>query len=315
MCEHMKINGIQKLIPNLYDKKRYIIHIRALDQALKHGLVLECIHRAIEFKQSAWMKEYIDFNTKLRTAAKDDFEKDFYKLMNNSVFGKTMENIRKRRNIKLVTNREAYLEAVLKPSFKSGVLFAENLMGCEMGKMKVVMNKPIYLGQAILDLSKIVMYEFHYDYMKLKYPEGLTLCYMNKDSLIYYIETDGNINYTSVKFEYNGGKIPPLRVDGKFKLFKFKNSKGDIYSLSTKCNEKNERFFERLCEAVLKGSCRLVLNVNGRKLKPEEFELVKDSKVAIGRNIYAKIYTRKSGKLNVAYPLNLLKIQFQYMNW
>ena len=157
-------------------------------------------------------------------------------------------------------------------------------MGCEMGKMKVVMNKPIYLGQAILDLSKIVMYEFHYDYMKLKYPEGLTLCYMNKDSLIYYIETDGNINYTSVKFEYNGGKIPPLRVDGKFKLFKFKNSKGDIYSLSTKCNEKNKRFFERLCEAVPKGSCRLVLNVNGRKLKPEEFELVKDSKVAIGRN-------------------------------
>ena len=85
MCEQMKINGVEKLIPNLYDKKRYVIHIRALDQALKHGLVLEKIHRAIEFKQSAWMKEYIDFNTKLRTAAKNDFEKDFYKLMNNSV--------------------------------------------------------------------------------------------------------------------------------------------------------------------------------------------------------------------------------------
>ena len=101
-----------------------------------------------------------------------------------------MENIRKHRNIKLVTNREAYLKAVMKPNFKSGVIFGENLMGCEMGKIKVVMNKPVYLGQAILDLSKIVMYEFHYDYMKQTYPEGLTLCYMDIDSLIYDIETD-----------------------------------------------------------------------------------------------------------------------------
>ena len=163
MCERMKINAVEKLISNLYDKKRYVIHIRALDQALKHGLVLGRIHRAIEFKQSAWMKEYIDFNTKLRTAAKNDFEKDFYKLMNNSVFGKTMENIREHRNIKLITNREAYLKAVMKPNFKSTLLFGQNLMGCEIGKIKVVMNKPIYLGQAILDLSKIVMYEFHYN--------------------------------------------------------------------------------------------------------------------------------------------------------
>ena len=101
-----------------------------------------------------------------------------------------MENIRKHRNIKLVTNREAYLKEVMKPNFKSGVLFGENLMGCEMGKIKVVMNKPVYLGQAILDLSKIVMYEFQYDYMKQKYPEGLTLCYMDKDSLIYDTETE-----------------------------------------------------------------------------------------------------------------------------
>ena len=137
------------------------------------------------------MKEYIDFNTKLRTAAKNDFEKDFYKLMNNSVFGKTMENIRKHRNIKLVTNREAYLNAVMKPNFKSGVRFGENLMGCEMGKIKVVMNKPIYLGQAVLDLNKIVMYEFHYNYIKPKYNDkNLTLCYIDMDSLIYSIETD-----------------------------------------------------------------------------------------------------------------------------
>ena len=137
------------------------------------------------------LKTYIDFNTQLRTAAANDFEKDFFKLMNNLVFGKTMEHIRKHRNIKLVMTEEKYLHTVMKPNFKSGVLFGENLMGCEMGKIKVVMNKPVYLGQAILDLSKIVMYEFHYDYMVPKYGlEKLRLCYMDTDSLVYDIKTE-----------------------------------------------------------------------------------------------------------------------------
>ena len=135
------------------------------------------------------MKPYIDFNTQLRTKATNDFEKDFFKLMNNSVFGKTMENIRKHKNIKLVTNREAYLKSVMKPNFKSVVLFGENLMGCEMRKVKVVMKKPVYLGQAILDLSEIIRYEFHYNYTKpkFKYPQ---LCYMDTDSLISNIKTE-----------------------------------------------------------------------------------------------------------------------------
>ena len=166
MCGKMKINGVKKLVPNLYYKHKYITHIKALKQAIDHGLVLEKIHRAIEFKQSAWMREYIDFNTRLRTAAKNDFEKDFYKLMNNSVFGKTMVN-----------DEEEYLQNVMRPNFKSGTLLGPDLMGCEMGKIKVVMNKAVYLGQAILDLSKTIMYDFHYDYMKRKYrDEDLTLC-------------------------------------------------------------------------------------------------------------------------------------------
>ena len=180
MCEKMKINKVEKLVPNRRDKKNYVIHIRALDQALIHGLVLEHIHRAIEFNQSDWMKPYIDFNTQLRTLTTNNFEKDFFKLMNNSVCGKTMENIRKHRNIKLVTNKALYLKTVMKPNFKSGVLFGENLMGCEMGKIKVVMKKPIYFSQAILDLSKIVMYEFYYDHMKPKFKDP-QLCYMDTD--------------------------------------------------------------------------------------------------------------------------------------
>ena len=191
MCERMEINGVEKLVPNLRDKKNYVIHIQALNQALQHGLRLDRIHRAIEFDQSPWLKTYVDFNTQLRTAATNDFENDFFKLMNNSVFGKTMENIRKHRNIGLVMIEEKYLYTVMKPNFKSGVLFGEKLMGCEMGKIKVVMNKPVYLGQAILDLSKIVMYEFHYDYMVPKYGlEILKLCYMDTDSLVYDIKTE-----------------------------------------------------------------------------------------------------------------------------
>ena len=188
MCERMEINGVEKLVPNLRDKK---INIQALNQALQHGLRLDRIHRAVEFDQLPWLKIYIDFNTQLRTAATNDFEKDFFKLMNNSVFGKTMANIRKHRNIKLVMTEEKYLRTVMKPNFKSGVLFGKNLMGCKMGKIKVVMNKLVYLGQAILDLSKIVMYEFHYDYMVPKYDlEKLKLCYMDTDSLVYDIKTE-----------------------------------------------------------------------------------------------------------------------------
>ena len=190
MCEKMKINKVEKLVPNLYDEKKYVIHIRASDQALKHGLILGKVHCVIEFNQSAWLKPYIDFYTELWTQGKNGFEKDFFKLMNNSVFKKTMENIRKHTDIKLVTNEKVYLKNVMKPNFKSGVLSGKNLMGCEMGKIKVVKNKPVYLGQAILDLSKIIMYEFHYDYMKLKYGNNLKLCHMDTDSLVYHIKTE-----------------------------------------------------------------------------------------------------------------------------
>ena len=88
----------------------------------------------------------------------------------------------------------------------------------------------------------------------------------------------GEINYTSVKFEFNGGAMPPLRIDGKFRLFRFKNHRGNIYSLSIRCGKGNEPFFRRLCDAVARESCRLVPKVNGKKLKPEDSDLVKDSK-------------------------------------
>ena len=128
-----------------------------------------------------------------------------------------MENIRKHKNIKLVTNRETYLCIMMKPNFKSGALFGENLMGCEMGKIKVVMNKLVYLGQAILDLSKIVMYEFHYDYMKQKYDnDRLQLCYTDTDSLVYHIKTnDFYVNIADdvpTRFDISGYCDRPLPI-------------------------------------------------------------------------------------------------------
>ncbi|XP_057294641.1 uncharacterized protein LOC130623172 [Hydractinia symbiolongicarpus] len=148
------IHRVEKLIPNLEHKRKYVVHIGALHQALKHGLELKTVHRAIQFKHSASLWDYIDHNTKLRTAAKNEFEKDFYKLMNLSVFGKTMENIRNHRNIKLVTNEAAYTKLTIQPNFKSGISSSKNLTGIEMGRTGIKMNKPVYIGQAILDQQK-----------------------------------------------------------------------------------------------------------------------------------------------------------------
>ena len=111
--------------------------------------------------------------------------------MNNSVYGKTMENIRKHKDMRLVTDETRYKKLIMKPNFKDGRKFSKNLMGVEMGKSKIKMTKPVYLGQAILDLSKMVMYEFHYDYMLPKYGEdSLQLCYMDTDSFVYHIKTE-----------------------------------------------------------------------------------------------------------------------------
>ena len=144
-------NGIEKLIPNLSDKEKYVIHYKNLIQCLDMGLKIKHIHSGIKFVESEWMKPYIDKNTNLRAKAKNNFEKDFYKLMNNSVFGKTMENIRKRVDVKLVNTKEKLRKLVAKPNFKSSKIFNENLVSVHMKKTSLTMNKPVYLGMCILD--------------------------------------------------------------------------------------------------------------------------------------------------------------------
>ena len=153
----MKIDKCNKLVCNLFNKKKYVAHINSLKQALNHGLKLKKIHRIIEFNQEAWLKPYIDMNTESRKEAKNNFEKDLFRLMNNSVFGKTMENIRKHRDAKLVTTDKKKSKLVSEPNYHTINLISEDLSIIEMKKTKVKMNKPIYLGLSILAISKILM--------------------------------------------------------------------------------------------------------------------------------------------------------------
>ena len=189
MTTHLRlcliINKVPKLVPNLNNKTKYVAHYRAIKLYERLGLKITKIHRGIKFTERDWMKEYIDLNTKLRTAATNDFEKDFFKLMNNSVFGKTMENIENRVDVKLVTDRCKALKYSSKPNFERAVIFSENLIAIHMNKTQITYNKPIYLGMSILDISKTLMYEFHYDYMKPKYGDRIKLALTDTRTAFY----------------------------------------------------------------------------------------------------------------------------------
>ncbi|XP_072023059.1 uncharacterized protein [Amphiura filiformis] len=188
--ERLIVNKVEKLIPNLNDKEKYVIHHVALKQCLELGLKLTKVHRGIKYREEAFMKSYIDKNTSLRTKAESEFEKDFFKLMNNSVFGKTIENIRNRVVIHLVTTRDEARELTAKPTYDRFTIFDENLVAVHMKKTSLYFNKPIYLGASILDIAKTMMYDFHYNYIKKKYGDKAKLCMTDTDSLLYEIETE-----------------------------------------------------------------------------------------------------------------------------
>ena len=189
-CDH----GVKKLIPNLRHKNNYVIHYKKLMQCLSLGMKLKKIHRGIKFTESAFLKPYIDKNTILRTQAKNNFESDFFKLMINSVFGKTMENIRNRVNIKLVDTGEQFKKLTAKPNYESRKILNDNnnesLVSVHMKKTSLTMNKPVYLGMSILDLSKTLMYDFHYNYIKPKYENKAKLLFTDTDSFLYEILTE-----------------------------------------------------------------------------------------------------------------------------
>ena len=188
--ERLTINGTEKLTPNLRNKEKYVLHHRSLCLYLRLGMRLTKIHRGVKFLEKPWMAQYIHLNTDLRTRATTEFEKDFFKLMNNSVFGKTMENVRNRVDVRLVNDEKKWNKLARKPSFKSMTIFTEDLVATHMKRTVVKLNKPIYLGMSILDLSKTLMYEFHYDYIKPKYGDRAQLLFTDTDSLCYEIVTE-----------------------------------------------------------------------------------------------------------------------------
>ena len=224
-------------------------------------------------------------NTKPRSDALEDFKKDFFKLMNNSVFGKTMENVPNHRDIKLVTKNQKRNKLVSEPNYHTSKHFSEDLMAIEMRKTKVVMSKPVYLGQAILDISKTLMYEFWYDYLKPKYGDKVKLCYMDTDNFIVHIETEdfyediaSNVDKWFDTSAYNEDNNRPLpigknkKVIGKFKdemngkiMIENYNARAKTYAFkldddketkrakgTKKCVIKKDLTFENYKESVLK---------------------------------------------------------------
>ena len=182
---------VEKLVPNLRNKEHYVLHYRNLQLYISLGMRLKKVHRALKFNQSCWMEPYIRMNTDLRKGAKNDFEKDLYKLMNNSVFGKTMENLRNRVDVKLIRSCEErrIRRLISSPAFARANIFDDDLAAIQVHKKRIVLNRPIYVGMSILDLSKNLMYDFFYNKLRREYSD-CQLLYTDTDSLLLHIHTE-----------------------------------------------------------------------------------------------------------------------------
>ncbi|XP_054720146.1 uncharacterized protein LOC129229795 [Uloborus diversus] len=216
-----KFKGCEKLVPNLKDKKNYIVHYRNLQLYISLGLKLGKVHKVLSFRQKAWLKPYIEFNTEKRKNAKNSFEKDFFKLLNNSVYGKTMENMRNRADVQLVHEDRWAKKLVAAPSFKSFKIFTEELVGVERVKTSILLNRPLYVGYTILELSKVLMTDFHYNHIVQVYGEKAELLFSDTDSLMYNIYTEDF--YQDMKMNqhlYDTSDYPPTHP-----LYSTKNKK------------------------------------------------------------------------------------------
>ena len=330
----VKVGLVEKLIPTLSNKERYVLHYRNLQLYMSLGLKLTKIHRALEFNQSPWLKPYIDFNTKKRSEAKNSFEKDFFKLMNNSVFGKTMENLRKRQDIKLVTDEEKLLKWTSKPSFISSKIFNEDLVAVHKIKPTLKLNRPAYVGMCILDLSKTLMYNFHYNYIKSQYGGKARLLFTDTDSLTYEIEAnDVYQDFWKDKHLFDNSDYPKnssffddsnKKVIGKFKdeaagipIVEFVGLRSKMYSY-IKNNEHESRTAKGIKKNVIKQQLRhdnYKDTLFNKKQMRHTMRVIKSEKHQIGSYVLDKIslscfddkrYIHENGVTSYAYGHNRL---------
>ena len=301
---------VHKLIPKLSNKEKYVLHYRNLQLYLDLGLKLKKIHRVLQFNQSPWLKQHIDFNTLKRTQAKNSFEKDFFKLMNNSVFGKTMENIRKRVDVRLITDEKKLLKMASKPTYVSSKIFNENLVAVHKIKETLTLNRPAYVGMCILDLSKTLMYDFHYNYIKEKYGDKVKLLFTDTDSLTYEIEAkDVYQDFWNDKDRFDNSDYSEnspyfdktnKKVIGKFKdeaagipITEFVGLRSKMYSY-LKDNEKEAR--------TAKGIKKVVIN---KEIKHEDYKNV----LLQNKQIHHTMKTIRSSKHQLgSYEINKVSL-------
>ena len=187
----IRVGEVNKLIPNLKNKENYVVHYRNLQLYKSLGMKVVKINKVLKFKQSDWLKKFVMFNTEKKVCAVNGYEKGFFKLMVNSVYGKTMENFRKRVSVKLVNNEKDYVKYVSRPTFVSQKILDKNLVAIHKVKPVLLLNKPIHVGFCVFDLSKLLMYDWHYNYFVKKF--DCSLCFTDTDSLVYEIRGVDNV--------------------------------------------------------------------------------------------------------------------------
>ena len=241
----IKSEGINKLVPNLLPKKNYVVHYRNLKYYLSKGWILTKVHKILEFKQSDWMKSYIDFNTQRRKEATNEADKTLFKLLNNVVYGKTIENMRKRIKIRTTTNEKDFLKYYLRPTYVGHKKIGKNLVIIHEKKELLILNKPIYVGNTVLELSKLTMYKFYYDFVNKKCK--CVLLFTDTDSL--FIETEEDFykimheskeyfdlsNFPkNSKYHSNGNKKVPGKMKDEYGgviILELAGTKSKMYSI------------------------------------------------------------------------------------
>ena len=290
----VKLSDVKKMIPNFGAREKYIVHYKNLQLHTSLGMKVLKVHIILKFKQSCWMKKYIDFNTQKRIAAVNKFEKDFFKLMNNSAFGKTMENLRDRIDNKLINNAEKYLKWVSRPNFVSQKIFDKDFVAIHMKKVTLTLNKPIYVGFTVLELSKTVMYDWHYNYFKKKF--DCNLLFTDSDSLMHEIKSNEDV-YEKIYADKNLFDFSDYSKDSKFfvasnkkvigkmkdemggkVIFEFVGLKSKMYSILTVDDEEKTRangVYIKLRHAEYKKALfdGLIIRHNMKRIQSKKHEL------------------------------------------